>query len=74
VQSFSARRHKVRITKVDIMTIHIPIASGKRIYSRWQYAPYFENNSLQVIQPDIGNCGNEWSEYALTKCGKATVT
>ena len=37
--------------------VNIPQASGERIYSRWQYAPYFENKSLQVIQPDIGNCG-----------------
>lgn len=37
--------------------INIPIASGERIYSRWQYVPYFENRSIQVIQPDIGNCG-----------------
>ena len=34
-----------------------PIASGERIYSRWQYAPYFEDMSLQVIQPDMGNTG-----------------
>lgn len=37
--------------------LEMPIASGERIYSRWQYAKYFENGSLQVIQPDIGNCG-----------------
>ena len=36
---------------------NIPIASGERIYSRWQYIPYFEKQSLQVIQPDIGKCG-----------------
>lgn len=35
----------------------VPLASGERIYSRWQYIPYFENKSLSVIQPDIGNCG-----------------
>lgn len=35
----------------------IPIANGERIYSRWQYAPYFEDMSLQVAQPDIGTCG-----------------
>ena len=35
----------------------IPVASGERIYSRWQYKPYFENDSIQVIQPDIGTCG-----------------
>jgi L-alanine-DL-glutamate epimerase-like enolase superfamily enzyme len=37
--------------------IGIPLAHGERLYSRWQYLPYFENNSLQVIQPDLGNTG-----------------
>jgi L-alanine-DL-glutamate epimerase-like enolase superfamily enzyme len=37
--------------------LDMPIAHGERIYSRWQYAQYFENTSVQVIQPDIGNCG-----------------
>ncbi len=37
--------------------VNIPQASGERIFTRWQYQPYFENGSLQVIQPDIGNCG-----------------
>ena len=35
----------------------IPIANGERIYTRWQFAPYFEQGTLQVAQPDIGNCG-----------------
>jgi L-alanine-DL-glutamate epimerase-like enolase superfamily enzyme len=37
--------------------LEMPIAHGERVYSRWQYAEYFENSSVQVIQPDIGNCG-----------------
>ncbi|WP_024293792.1 mandelate racemase/muconate lactonizing enzyme family protein [Lacrimispora indolis] len=37
--------------------LQMPIAHGERLYTRWQYAPYFENQSIQVIQPDIGNCG-----------------
>lgn len=37
--------------------VKIPIASGERIYSRWGYRPFFENRSLNVIQPDLGNCG-----------------
>ena len=37
--------------------LNIPIASGERIYTRWQYAPYFEDQTLQMIQPDIGTCG-----------------
>ena len=37
--------------------LSMPISHGERVYSRWQYAPYFENMSVQVIQPDLGNCG-----------------
>lgn len=37
--------------------VRIPIASGERIYSRWGYRPFFEDRSLHVIQPDLGNCG-----------------
>lgn len=37
--------------------VHIPIAAGERIYSRWGYRPFFEDHSIQVIQPDLGNCG-----------------
>ena len=36
---------------------NVPLASGERIYSRWQYAPYLTNASLRVIQPDIGTTG-----------------
>lgn len=46
-----------KVTKFVSDNLEMPIASGERIYSRWQYAPYFEESSLQVIQPDIGNCG-----------------
>ena len=37
--------------------IKIPVASGERIYTRWGYRPFFEDRSLNVIQPDLGNCG-----------------
>ena len=37
--------------------LNMPISHGERVYSRWQYAQYFENQSVQVIQPDLGNCG-----------------
>ena len=35
----------------------LPVANGERIYTRWQYADYFKENAIQVIQPDIGTCG-----------------
>lgn len=37
--------------------IKIPVANGERIYSRWQYAAYFEAMALQIAQPDMGTCG-----------------
>lgn len=35
----------------------IPVASGERIYTRWQYFEYFKNHAIQVIQPDLGTAG-----------------
>lgn len=46
-----------KITKLVAENVRIPIASGERIYTRWGYAPYFENGSLSLIQPDLGTCG-----------------
>ena len=46
-----------KITKYMSDKLNIPIATGERIYSRCQYAQYFENCSVQMIQPDFGNCG-----------------
>jgi len=35
----------------------LPIATGERVYTRWQYAEYFTTGGLAVMQPDIGTCG-----------------
>ena len=35
----------------------LPVASGERIYTRWQYQRCFAQNAVQVIQPDLGTCG-----------------
>ena len=34
-------------------SVNIPLAAGERIYTRWGYSRYFEDQSLNVIQPDI---------------------
>lgn len=46
-----------KTAKYISQNISIPIANGERIYSRWQYVPYFEDMSIQIAQPDIGTCG-----------------
>jgi galactonate dehydratase len=40
-----------------VKNLSVPIANGERLFSRWQYAPFFEKNLVQLIQPDTGNCG-----------------
>lgn len=35
----------------------IPVASGERMYSRWQFKECLERDAVQVIQPDLGTCG-----------------
>lgn len=46
-----------KVNKFISERVNIPIAHGERIYSRWGYAPYFGNGSIQLIQPDLGTCG-----------------
>jgi len=46
-----------KMMKVISDKVNIPIASGERIYTRWGYRPFLEDRSLDVIQPDLCNCG-----------------
>lgn len=34
-----------------------PIASGERVFSRWGFYPFLKDGYIQLIQPDICNCG-----------------
>ncbi len=46
---------------------NIPLASGERIYSRYGFLPFLQNRSLDVIQPDVANCGgiSEAKKYVI---------
>jgi len=37
--------------------VRIPLAAGERLYTRNGVRPYLENQSISVLQPDIGLCG-----------------
>ncbi|MGE5455111.1 MAG: mandelate racemase/muconate lactonizing enzyme family protein [Methylocystaceae bacterium] len=37
--------------------VRIPLATGERSYSRWGFRPFFEDRSIGIIQPDLGNTG-----------------
>lgn len=34
-------------------SVNIPMAAGERLYTRWGYRQYFEQQSLDMIQPDL---------------------
>jgi len=44
--------------------INIPVANGERIFTRWGFLPFLNDNSIQVLQPEIANCGG------ITECKK----
>lgn len=35
----------------------IPLALGERLYSRWDYRPFFESGAIDIAQPDIAHAG-----------------
>ncbi len=37
--------------------VSIPIALGERLYSRWDFKIYLENELIDVIQPDVSHAG-----------------
>lgn len=43
---------------------NIPIATGERLYSRYDYKKYFELGAVDIIQPDLSHAGG------ITECHK----
>jgi galactonate dehydratase len=37
--------------------IRLPIATGERLYTRWEFRPLLEKQAARIIQPDICNVG-----------------
>ncbi len=46
---------------------NIPIAAGERLFSRYDFKPFFENGSLDIIQPDLSHAGG------ISECRKIAV-
>ena len=38
-------------------SINIPVATGERLYTRWDYRPLLEKHAARIIQPDICHAG-----------------
>jgi len=41
-----------------------PIALGERLFSRWDFKPFFESGAVDIVQPDLSHAGG------LTECRK----
>jgi galactonate dehydratase len=37
--------------------VSTPIALGERLYSRWDFKPFFEMRAVDIIQPDLSHAG-----------------
>ena len=37
--------------------VSTPIALGERLYSRWDFKPFFEQGAVDIIQPDLSHAG-----------------
>lgn len=37
--------------------ISIPVATGERLHSRWDYQPLLAAGLIAIVQPDLGHCG-----------------
>ncbi|MBS0226451.1 MAG: galactonate dehydratase [Proteobacteria bacterium] len=35
----------------------LPVALGERLYSRWDFKPFFESAAVDIIQPDLSHAG-----------------
>lgn len=44
------------IVQLSRMT-SLPIALGERLYSRWDFKPFFESAAVDIIQPDLSHAG-----------------
>jgi galactonate dehydratase len=37
-----------------------PLAAGERLYSRWDFRPFFESGAIDIAQPDPSHAGGIW--------------
>ena len=52
-------------------SINLPIATGERLYTRWEFRPLFEKNAAHIIQPDICNVGGIWELRKIAAMAEA---
>jgi galactonate dehydratase len=51
--------------------IRIPLASGERDRTIWEFIPYLENGCLDILQPDCCNCGGITQMMKIARLAEA---
>ena len=49
----------------------IPIATGERMYSRWDFKEVFEDGSVDIIQPDLSHAGGITEVHKIASMAEA---
>ena len=48
----------------DLIQLHnvstIPIATGERLYTRWDFKRLFKTGAVDIVQPDVSHAGGIW--------------
>jgi galactonate dehydratase len=48
-----------------------PLATGERLYTRWQYKQLFEDGAISIIQPDVAMVGGIWETRKIAAMAEA---
>jgi galactonate dehydratase len=49
----------------------IPIATGERLFTRWQFNDLIEQQAVAIIQPDISHCGGIFEAKKIAAMAEA---
>ena len=49
----------------------VPIATGERVYTRWQWGDLIANSACQIVQPDIITSGGIWELRKIAAMAEA---
>jgi len=49
----------------------IPIATGERMYTRWDFKSILENGAVDIIQPDLSHAGGIWETRKIAAMAEA---
>ena len=51
--------------------VSTPIATGERLYTRWQFKRLFQQGAVDIVQPDISLCGGLLEERKIAAMAEA---